>query len=292
MSNAVEGRKVSTLTQTRGRLMITADLHGNWDDFARLREIFLTLDARGEAPVWVSVGDWVHGPAADAERDPITSRDGRPLYDYPDRSPDLVRALFVLMDQFPGRVLSVCGNHEHAHIGGPRTRKFHDDEAAFLEAQLSTTERDELRARLASWPLCVRVPTSGVLITHGAMAAGFTRIDELERIRYDGTGDTVGDDEHDVLRSAMTWYGFSDDEDVRLVERASDPGQPPYTIVVHGHDREESGYCRSGPRALMLCTSFGAVRERKAYVLLDLARRYESLDELREGHELQFLWST
>jgi hypothetical protein len=60
---------------------------------------------------------------------------------------------------------------------------------------------------------------------------------------------------------------------------------------VHGHDREESGYARTAERALLLCSSFGAVRARKAYLALDLSRRYQSLDELREGREIQFLWS-
>ena len=34
----------------------------------------------------------------------------------------------------PEQVLFVLGNHDYAHLGGPRTRKFHDDEAAFLTA--------------------------------------------------------------------------------------------------------------------------------------------------------------
>src|SRR5260370_20481468 len=128
--DAVEGQKLVTVTAASGVLLVSANVHGNWDDFARLRQIFLDSEALGERRVWIGVGDWVHGPSA--ERMEILARSGEPLYDYPDRTPELLRALFTLMDQFPGRVLSLCGNHEHAHIGGPRTRKFHDDEAQFL----------------------------------------------------------------------------------------------------------------------------------------------------------------
>jgi hypothetical protein len=279
-----EGKKVVTLPQRAGRLMVTADLHGNWEDFVRLRGLFHAANERGEDPVWVSVGDWVHGPSAD--RPPVLSRSGELLYDYPDRSADIVRALFSLMDRYPDRVVSICGNHELAHIGGPRTRKFHDDEAAFLEAQLRPEEVRELRARFACWPIAVRVPACGVVITHGAMAPGFAHPEQLERIRY-GVPNPLADE---VLASAMTWYGFSPGQDTTLLERMRDPGGPAYHLIVHGHDREEQGYARTGERALLLCTSFGALRTRKAYLWLDLRRRYEALDELQEGEEIRLLW--
>jgi hypothetical protein len=272
-------RKLVTLGATEGTLLVSADVHGNCDDFCRLREIFLEADARGERPLWVSVGDWVHGPSA--ERHDVRARDGELLYDYPDRTPELLRQLFALMDRFPGRVLSLCGNHEHAHIGGPRTRKFHDDEAAFLEAQLAPAEVAELRARFLAWPIAVRVPACGIVITHGAMAPAFSHPDELETIAWDSR--------HEALRSTMSHYGYSDGNDVALLERMSRDGGR-YELVVHGHDREESGWSPSGERSLLLCTSFGAVRARKAYLRLDLARRYESLAQLREGEEIRFLW--
>jgi hypothetical protein len=276
-----EGRKVVTVTASAGTLLVSADVHGNWDDFARLRQIFLDSEARGEKPVWLSVGDWVHGPSA--ERHDILGRDGAPLYDYPDRTPELLRALFSLMDQFPGRVLSLCGNHEHAHIGGPRTRKFHDDEAKVLEAQLSAAEVAELRARFRSWPIVFRVPSCALVITHGAMAPAFAHPDELEALRYDGSRD-------EVLASTMSWYGYSDGNDLALLERLSSDGER-YELIVHGHDREEHGYAPSGTRGLLLCSSFGATRGRKAYLRLDLGRRYAGPGELREGEEIRFLWA-
>jgi hypothetical protein len=38
-------------------------------------------------------------------------------------------------------------------------------------------------------------------------------------------------------------------------------------------------------------TSFGARRDRKAYLWLDLGRRYESLADLREGREVRRLYA-
>jgi hypothetical protein len=272
-------RKLLTLGASTGTLLVSADVHGNFDDFCRLRDLFLEADARGEQPIWVSVGDWVHGPSEE-HRD-LRSRDGELLYDYPDRTPEILRQLFALMDRFAGRVISLCGNHEHAHIGGRRTSKFHDDEAAFLEAQLVPAEVAELRARFATWPIAVRVPACGLVITHGAMAPAFWHPAELETITWDSR--------HEVLRTTMSHYGYSDGNDVELLERMGRDGGR-YDLVVHGHDREESGWAATGERALLLCTSFGAVRARKAYLRLDLARRYESLAALREGEEIRFLW--
>ena len=47
---------------------------------------------------------------------------------------------------------------------------------------------------------------------------------------------------------------------------------------------------KTGARALLLCTSFGARHARKAYLWLDLATRYDGPSSLREGHEIRFLW--
>ncbi len=60
-------------------------------------------------------------------------------------------------------------------------------------------------------------------------------------------------------------------------------------MLVHGHDREEEGFAVAGAAALLLCTSFGARRDRKTYLWLDLAPRYRSLADIREGHELRGL---
>lgn len=276
--------RVLTL-EPQGPVLISADLHGAWDDFARLRRIFLDAAAAGAAPLWIGVGDWVHGPA-DPHDTTLLDSEGRPLYAYEDRSAEILRALFDLMDRYPGQVISLLGNHEHAHIGGPRTRKFHRDEAAHLEAGLSTAEVAELRRRFASFPLLVRLPGCGVVVTHGAMAGPLGSVADLEAIdptRPDGPG-------CDLLRSSMTHYGYTDDADEALLAALRDPGGPPYTLLVHGHDREESGYAQTGARALLLCTSFGARRARKAYLWLDPRRRYHGPRDLREGEEIRFLY--
>jgi hypothetical protein len=278
-----EGPKLVTVVKASGPVLISTDLHGNHEDFAALRDLFLAAEGRGEAPLWISVGDWLHGPPAGARRG-VIDRHGRSLYDYVDRSPEILAELFALMDRFPARVLSLCGNHEHAHIGGPVTSKFHADEAAALEARLAPELIAELRRRFASWPIVIRLASCGVVVTHGAPPA--VSAAEIERARFRGGAAA----ERALLLAATTRYGFDPGEDRALLERLSEPGQPPYTVIIHGHDREEEGHARTGDAALLLCTSFGARRERKSYLWLDLGCRYPSLDALREGKEIRRLY--
>lgn len=279
----IEGPKVVTVTSTRGPVLISSDLHGNLADFERLRELFLASDGRGEQPVWISVGDWVHGPSDDGDRRQIADRYGKPLYAYRDDTPVILEQLFALMDQFGDRVLSICGNHEHAHIGGRRTRKFHGDEAAHLEARMTPAAVAELRRRFALWPVVIRVAACGIAITHGApMPAAVADFERTRFSRDDGAA-------NELLQSAMMRYGFLHGDDVRLLARLSEPGCE-LTVIVHGHDRDEDGFCTSGTAGLMLCTSFGARRARKSYLWLDRSRRYPSVASLRDGIELRRLW--
>jgi len=272
--------KVVTIAAPHGPVLVSADVHGNRADFERLRDIFATL---GPDAVWISVGDWVHGPDAAGRRD-VRARDGEPLYDYDDETPEILRGLFALMDQKPRRVWSILGNHEHAHIGGRRTRKFHDDEAAALEARLTLPEVLELRARLSGWPMVVRLPALGVIVTHGALGAGLDGPADLEAIEYAGPNP---DRAAELLHTGMTRYGFAPGEDERLLERLGAPGE--YRVLVHGHDRDEDGWSATGARAALLCTSFGARRSRKAYLVLE--RPLGGLDDVREGFELRRLWA-
>lgn len=279
----LEGPKVVTVAGTQGPVLISTDLHGNLADFERLRELFLASDARGEQPIWISVGDWVHGPSDTRDRRNVVDRHGVPLYAYRDETPAILEALFALMDRFGDRVLSICGNHEHAHIGGRLTQKFHTNEAAHLESRLSPAAVAELRRRFATWPVVIRVAACGVALTHGAPIPA--SVAEFERTRFHRT-DGAPDD---VLSSAMVRYGFCRGEDRELLARLSEPGCE-LSVLVHGHDREEEGFYPSGSAALLLCTSFGARRARKTYLWLDRAQRYPSLAALRDGIELRRLW--
>jgi hypothetical protein len=60
-------------------------------------------------------------------------------------------------------------------------------------------------------------------------------------------------------------------------------------MVVHGHDRDESGYFVEGGN--QVCpVIFGAPRRQERYLLLDLGAGYRGPDDLREGLEVRRLF--
>jgi hypothetical protein len=60
-------------------------------------------------------------------------------------------------------------------------------------------------------------------------------------------------------------------------------------IVLHGHDRSEQGFFVEGEN--QLCpVLFGAPREKKRFVVLDLATSYPDVRALRDGHEIRRLY--
>jgi len=126
----------------------------------------------------------VHGPPVAAARRDVVDRFGVPLYAYRDETPAILDGLFALMDRFGDRVVSVCGNHEHARIGGRHTQKFHAKEPAHLEGRLSRAQVAELQRRFAAWPLAVRIAACGVVVTHGAPIPA--SVAEFERARFHG----------------------------------------------------------------------------------------------------------
>lgn len=267
-------RRVAVLP-AEGTLLVSGDLHGNGADWRALVRRF--EEERQRAPDqethWVLLGDAVHGPDEEARR-----REPE-LYDYPDESWPIVDELAQLQRGHPGLVHYVLGNHDFSHVGGPRTSKFWPDEAAHLESMLSPEERERLKAFLGRALLAVAAPC-GVLLTHGSPDASWTSLDALDFVALPPERE-----EHwRQLNSLLTSYGQQREETERLLEvvRASVPG---VRMVVHGHDRDPAGWFTEGGNQLCLAL-FGAPRANKRYLRLDLAARYERVEELREGVEL------
>jgi hypothetical protein len=60
-------------------------------------------------------------------------------------------------------------------------------------------------------------------------------------------------------------------------------------VAIYGHDIVREGYAKDGPRQLCVSTSFGCFDAAKTYVQVDLAARYRSVDDFRDGVELKRL---
>jgi predicted phosphodiesterase len=258
-----------------GPLLVSGDLHGNGSDLRALVGHFEEELLHDPGTCWVILGDAIHGPDENA-------RDREPeLYDFPDESWHIIKELGQLRERLPANVYYVLGNHDLAHIGGPRTRKFHADEAAHLESLLSEEERVQLRSFFLRSHLAVVAPC-GVLLTHGSPDDRLRSLESLGRIELPLRPAQAY--EWGIVTSFLTSYGQPPEVTERLLAtvRKSVPG---IHLVVHGHDRDVAGYFTEGGN--QVCpVLFGAPRANKRYLRLDLAASYRTATDLREGVEI------
>jgi len=263
----------------RGALIASTDLHGNGEDFLALRDRFLALRAREPEAHWVLLGDLVHGPDAQAGID-------RPeLYLFEDQSWQIVDGVRALQRQHPGQVHLVLGNHDHGHVGGPRLAKFYADEVAQLESRLSAAQVAQLR-ELFSQALLLALAPCGLFLSHGSPEETHFDLARLDRAALDPRQNSPEDNA--MLRSLLTSYGQPQETCARLLDLVSAQSGLDLGVVVHGHDRDEEGWFMEGDN--QLCpVLFGAPRQEKRYLEIDLGGRYRSAADLRDGVELKRL---
>ena len=257
-----------------GRLLVGTDLQGNLGDFQRLAHHFR---AAGDDAQLVLTGDLVHGPDDETMRvwpDHLGTA-------YRDESPALIDALLEEQRRAPGRVHCLLGNHDHSHIGGPVTSKFHDDEGAVLEARLGEAGTGKLRALVSSFPLVAWAPCGAVML-HGAPSAEIDAPAQLEGVSLQGYRDFSI--EH-FLRipviGALLWSRYATPAQSRSFNAAFKA-----TFALYGHDVVREGFVREGEDQLCFSTSFGLFDEDKVFVSLDLSARYPNVQALREGSEI------
>ena len=127
----------------------------------------------------------------------------------------------------------------------------------------------------------------GLLLCHGSPGAPLTSLELLAGIDPHDEDDPV---ERAVLRSLLTSYGQPSEITARMLEQISTP-ELPLAVVVHGHDVDLDGwYTEGGNQACPVL--FGALPTMRRYLVVDLARRYASASDLRDGVELRFLYPT
>ncbi len=262
----------------RGTLLVSTDLHGNGEDLRALALRFAEEFQRDPSTHWLVLGDAVHGPDDGA-------RASEPeLYGYPDESWAVVEALDRLVAEHPGQVLYLLGNHDFAHLGGPRTSRFHPDEAARFEATLTRPERERLWRFFASAHLAAVTPC-GLLFAHGSPDDSLESLAELDAIDL-GAPRTGRKDA--LLGTWLNSYGQPEEVCARLLAKLA-PEAPGLAVVVHGHDRDRAGWFAEG-RNQLCPVLFGAPRAQKRYLRVDLAAQYRSVADLREGQEILRLY--
>jgi hypothetical protein len=261
-----------------GWLLVSTDLHGNLEDFDALERLAEAAWRDGVDLHWAVLGDLVHGPDARA------AADTPHLYGFADDSPALIDRLTEAMTRRPGRVHFVLGNHDAGHVGFKHTSKFHPDEVEALEARLSPTQRDRLRA-LCDGALLALVAPCGLLLTHGAPGDELTSLSLL-----DGPLPPARDDEarFRAVNEVLWSYGQQAHVAANVLARVSREAGYALRVVVHGHDRDESGWFIEGGNQVQPVL-FGAPKANKRYLWVDLSRPVTSCEAL-ERNALRHLY--
>lgn len=262
------GKKVAALPR-EGGLLVSTDLQGNLGDYQALK----AHQRRDE--LLLLVGDLVHGPGGWAV-DHWPEYLGTP---YLDRSVELL--LDVEAESWSRRILALMGNHEHAHVGGPRVAKFHADEAAVLDEALGD-ERGRMHAFLRLFPLLA--VGDGVVFVHGAPAATEPSLGDFEALEYDGYDglrirEMYG---RDTLADLLWSRSARTDQALDLLEVCTGRREG---VVVYGHDVVRSGWEAEDDHQLCMSTSFGLFDDAKTMLRLDLSRRVRSVRDLESGLE-------
>lgn len=278
----------------RGRLLVAADLHGNLRDFLT---IVARFEGMGDDAHLLFLGDLLHGPLLEPAAWPQTPAAPSPLRGRPyrDESPAILLGLQLLAERYPGRVFSLLGNHEHAHIGGPRTAVFARDEAGALEQRLGLENSVWLAGQLKTLPLWAIAPC-GVLFSHAAPAAELTSLGELETIDYRRYAAPKGE-ARSRAKATKPGEGAARLLGQLLWERALPPfkaqallGVTGAQMVVYGHAVIPTGYQTIGYEQLILSSSFAMEDEHKKVLSLDLSATYLTVEDLRPGIEILSLY--
>ncbi len=131
-----------------GVALVVTDLHGDWPLYARYRDLFLELRARGLAQTLVFTGDLIHG-------------EGQP---WEDRSLEIVLDVMRLQEALGPALVVLLGNHELPHLYHFALSRGDTVYTPRFEAALGE-RRAEVLAFFAERPFYARTP-AGVALCH------------------------------------------------------------------------------------------------------------------------------
>lgn len=264
MCDRVPVGRVVELPST-GTLIAVTDLHGNLADFRAVAAAFVALAVPGNPPPsLLFCGDLVHGPAIEPPAWPDHLGEF-----YVDRTLRLLAEARQLADTYPDQVHFLLGNHEHAHLGGPRLDKFHPDEAAHLERQYAEGEFAPVRQWLSGWALAAVAPVAGLAFTHAAPHAQITDRADLDELNLGGYESVP----LDAMASsgplgALLWARTTSAARAHAFLGALHPGA---RVAVFGHDVVREGHLVEREPLLCVSTSYGCHDGDKVYLQWDLA---------------------
>lgn len=272
----------------RGTLLVSGDIHGNLLDFQRVVQLYRDALAGDPETYLLFLGDLVHGPPA------AVTKDWRMILGerYRDQSARVVAAFLKLERAYPRRVFSLLGNHDHSHVGGPHTGKFHADETRYLESTMTAREIAAMRGLFARLPL-LAVAANGLAFSHASPSANLESLADVETLSYRGFLHYTS---REMLSDAgflgrILWNRCASEQDVEnYLRKVHGRNGTAEGVAIYSHDVVPDGIARIGAHQICLCTSFGLDRPYKTYLKLDLAKDYRRVDDLQDQVEVLRLY--
>lgn len=262
-----------------GYLIVASDLQGNLDDFLRIEEIFREKEDETGCANLLFLGDLIHGHHNYTKE---TWPNWLGNY-YEDKSIEIIEKYQSLQKEFPDKVLSLLGNHEHSQIGGIWLEGYSD----YFE-ESAGNKLEDIKEVLNQLPLVVLTPC-GVVFSHAcpSLEKGYS-VDEMESIKFDdGYREMTVYEilEHEPL-SHLIWSRVATKEEVdRFLKGLSDESNK-YYVSVCGHDPVDEGYDKAEINQMVLSTSYCMQDSNKTYLCLDLIKKYNNVNDFMEGIEL------
>ncbi|MGQ9889660.1 MAG: metallophosphoesterase [Aggregatilineales bacterium] len=216
-----------------GLAMVVTDLHGSWEVYRRLRDLFLEQQAKGQVDRLVLCGDLIH------------NNDGP---DEIDSSLEMMLDVMSLQAEFgTNRVIMLLGNHELPHIYGLSLAKGSTQFAPRFEAALTRLDqqhrslyrRKHVIQFLTSLPFFVRT-RAGVMLTHAGAAPDVTSADHVSRLLKIDHYDLIAAADRELnrydiesLRRGYSHFtGLSYEEQARRFLAVTSPSDPRYNDLL------------------------------------------------------------
>lgn len=215
-----------------GTAMIVTDLHGAWDAYRRLRDIFLAERAKGSVDYLVIAGDLIHNEGLEET----------------DASLDMLLDVMSLQAALgKDRVIMLLGNHELPHIYGLTLAKGAVEYTPRFEAALTRLDqryqvpfkRKEVTAFLSSLPFYIRTK-AGVLVTHAGASSDVSSLKHVERLAALNHDDLIAMADRELKkfdvaslqRGYSHFTGVSYEEQARHYLSVSGPDDPRYNELL------------------------------------------------------------
>ncbi len=215
-----------------GLAMVVTDLHGSWEVYRRLRDLFLDQQAKGQVDRLVLCGDLIHSDGPDEI----------------DASLEMMLDVMSLQAEFgTNRVIMLLGNHELPHIYGLSLAKGSTQFTPRFEAALTRLDqqyrslyrRKNVIQFLTSLPFFVRT-RAGVMLTHAGAAPDVTSADHVSRLLKIDHYDLIAAADRELnrydiesLRRGYSHFtGLSYEEQARRFLAVTGPSDPRYNDLL------------------------------------------------------------